>query len=214
MVVSVTEAISASRLPFCDGRSPGTLVCCPISRERNLGSTINFALPSFHAKQSDWRRRVLPVFLCPSTARNRSANLTGAWKACAFTDYGGLYGVEGSTAIEPTLDAASSSLVDDSLGVLLYDEPVAPKQITDGLGKTAAVAESIRSSRHRNGMDQRAKYLCPGPFHADQFGRRRSAANAGNEIGSPHPGGASWRFAMPTSSSSPIRSIRKCSTPC
>jgi prepilin-type processing-associated H-X9-DG protein len=81
------------------------------------------------------------------------------------------------------------TIVDDALGVLIYEEPVAPKQVIDGLSKTACIAETAvrrqTESEWVNGQNI---------FAQDESTPINGRRAAGNEIGSPHPGGASLAF--------------------
>jgi prepilin-type processing-associated H-X9-DG protein len=81
------------------------------------------------------------------------------------------------------------TLRDDSLGVLLYDVAVAPKQITDGLSKTACVAES--SWRRRDGY---AEWANGHNIFAQLQTTPINGSGLYNEVGSAHPGGASLAF--------------------
>ena len=68
---------------------------------------------------------VRAVSSVPSTDRTELlSNPIGLWKGAAFTDYGGIYGVEGAGRDDATRTTRPSlqTLRDDSLGVLLYDE--------------------------------------------------------------------------------------------
>jgi prepilin-type N-terminal cleavage/methylation domain-containing protein len=164
----------------------------PYLEENATWEAIDLALPSYHADNKAIGSLVIPVFLCPSTVETELQNSIGAWKGCAFTDFGGLYGVEGTTRDREDFDAVQK-LVDESLGVLIYDEPVSPKQITDGLSKTATIAESIArrvtESEWINGQNIFAQDEVT-PINALRPDSN-DESNAGNEIGSPHPGGAS-----------------------
>ena len=96
--------------------------------------------------------------------------------------------MEGPTRIrEP--DASTQTLADHSLGVFVYEEPVAPKQVVDGLSKTAGVAETVvrrqTETEWVNGQNI---------FAQDESTPINVRRDAGNEIGSPHPGGASVVF--------------------
>jgi prepilin-type processing-associated H-X9-DG protein len=126
-------------------------------------------------------------------------NPSGLWKGAAFTDYGGIYGVEGAGRnreheTSGDNDVANEfkpeqTLRDDSLGVLLYDEPVAPKHVIDGLSKTACIAETLHRRRSEcewvNGNNIFAHEEST-PINTD--------SGLSNDIGSPHPGGASLAF--------------------
>lgn len=127
---------------------------------------------------------ILTVFLCPSTLEPELRNWTGKWRGAAFTDYGGLYGVEGEghDADDP---AATQHLRDRSLGVFVYDEPVRYTQVDDGLSNTASVAEMLLRRRTE------CEWINGNNVFA-QEGRTplNSGSGLGNDIGSPHPGGA------------------------
>jgi prepilin-type processing-associated H-X9-DG protein len=80
-------------------------------------------------------------------------------------------------------------LRDDSLGVMLYELAVAPREIVDGLSRTAAVGETVLRRRSEsewiNGHNVFAQEAATPINHA---------SSQGNEIGSTHPGGASLVF--------------------
>ena len=96
----------------------------------------------------------------------------------------------GPAAIEkPTKLARSQTLRRDSLGVMLYDEAVAPKEIVDGLSKTACVAEA--RIRRRPTMMEWVNGL---NIFAHEEATPINGIGLDNEIGSPHPGGALLAF--------------------
>jgi prepilin-type processing-associated H-X9-DG protein len=133
---------------------------------------------------------LVDTFLCPSTHELDRFSPKDAWKEAAFTDYGGIYGVEGTGRDRQTERShPAQTLSDDSLGVMLYEEAVAPKQITDGLSKTACIAElSIRRvpamTEWVNGLN----------VFAQEQSTPMNGVGLDNEIGSPHPGGAMLAF--------------------
>jgi len=168
----------------------------PFLEEGPLASTIDTSLPSYHLANKPAAGTVLPALLCPSTLADPLLNdvadplrqTTGLWKGAAFTDYAGIYGVEGPSRVR--VDAgAIQTIHDNSLGVLLYDEPVAPRDVIDGLSKTACVAETVVrrqiESEWINGQNI---------FAQDESTPINVRRAAGNEIGSPHPGGALVAF--------------------
>jgi prepilin-type processing-associated H-X9-DG protein len=112
----------------------------------------------------------------------------GLWKGAAFTDYAGIYGVEGPTRAQIN-PASLQTIADTSLGVLIYEEPVEPKQVTDGLSKTAAISETTVRRQAEcewiNGQNI---------FAQDESTPINQSRNGGNEVGSPHPSGASLAF--------------------
>jgi hypothetical protein len=160
----------------------------PFLEEGPLAEGFDFSLPSYHAANKPVAATVVQVFLCPSTAEPDVRNPLGAWRGAAFTDYAGIYGVEGPSRLRNDTDAVQT-LRDGALGVLIYEEPVAPKQVIDGLSKTACIAETVvrrqTESEWVNGQNIFAQ------DESTPINRRRAA---GNEIGSPHAGGASLAF--------------------
>jgi prepilin-type processing-associated H-X9-DG protein len=162
----------------------------PFLEESVLSERFDFALPSYHADNKPVAATVVPVFLCPSTMEDALLNPSGLWRGSAFTDYAGIYGVEGTGRSRRDDEEDSlQTLHDDSLGVLLYDEPVAPKHVTDGLSKTASIAETVDRRENEtewvNGQNI---------FAQEQGTPINQDVDPGNEIGSPHPGGASLVF--------------------
>jgi prepilin-type processing-associated H-X9-DG protein len=168
----------------------------PFLEEVALASTVDTSLPSYHLANKPAAGTVLPVLLCPSTLADPLLNdvadplrqTTGLWKGAAFTDYAGIYGVEGPSRVRDDADAIQT-IHENSLGVLLYDVPVAPREVIDGLSKTACVAETaVRrqiESEWINGQNI---------FAQDESSPINVRRAAGNEIGSPHPGGALIAF--------------------
>jgi prepilin-type N-terminal cleavage/methylation domain-containing protein/prepilin-type processing-associated H-X9-DG protein len=160
----------------------------PFLEEQDLASGFNLMLPSYDAANKQVAATVVSKFLCPSTIEVELRNPLGLWKGAAFTDYSGIYGVEGPSRIRKP-DASPQTLADQSLGVLLYEESIEPKQVTDGLSKTAGVAETVvrrqTEAEWVNGQNI---------FAQDELTPINVRRDAGNEIGSPHPGGASVVF--------------------
>jgi prepilin-type processing-associated H-X9-DG protein len=157
----------------------------------NLWKSLDLGVPSYQPPNRTVGATELPVFLCPSTLEEDRVSRSGVWKGQAFTDYGGIYGVEG-TGRDAAPDAAQV-VADKWLGVLIYEQAVAPRDIADGLAYTAAAAETLR----------RRVSECEWPTGENVFAHDgespiNSADHAndfeGNEIGSPHPGGASLAF--------------------
>jgi prepilin-type N-terminal cleavage/methylation domain-containing protein len=165
----------------------------PFLEEQATWEAINLNLPSLHADNRAVGSAVLPVFLCPSTIETEFVNSGGAWKGCAFTDYGGIYGVEGKTRDRDDHDALQK-LRDDALGVLLYDVPVTPKQVTDGLSHTATIAETqLRRITETEWISGQNVFAQDEETAINEV-RAPDDADIGNEIGSPHPGGALVTF--------------------
>jgi prepilin-type processing-associated H-X9-DG protein/prepilin-type N-terminal cleavage/methylation domain-containing protein len=145
------------------------------------------------------RSVVIDTFLCPSTQEETLLFPIGKWKGSAFTDYGGVYGVEGiGRNIEPpTLTESGETstpltfqtLREDSLGVMLYEEGVTPQTVSDGLSKTASTAElAIRR------QSQETVWANGHNVVAQEESTPINGTGLGVEIGSPHPGGANLAF--------------------
>jgi prepilin-type processing-associated H-X9-DG protein/prepilin-type N-terminal cleavage/methylation domain-containing protein len=166
----------------------------PYVDEQAVADSINTSLPSYHSVNKPAAATIVEIFLCPSTVvdprrvDDPMRQTKGLWKGAAFTDFAGIYGVEGPTR-QQTDAAAIQTLADNSLGALVYEEAIAPKQIVDGLSKTCALAETTvrreTESEWINGQNIFAQ------DESTPINHRRAA---GNEVGSPHPGGASLAF--------------------
>ena len=159
--------------------------------ETALWQQFDFSRPSYHSINRPVATTIVRPFLCPSTESVELLSSQNVWKGAAFSDYGGVYGVEdldgNNSAPDPT---DTQTLREESLGVMLYEVPVAPKQITDGLSHTACIAE-VGVRRHStetewvNGNNVFAQEAAT-PINGEVV--------LTNEIGSPHPGGASLAF--------------------
>jgi prepilin-type N-terminal cleavage/methylation domain-containing protein/prepilin-type processing-associated H-X9-DG protein len=160
----------------------------PMLDQRPLWEAFDLSLPSYHATNKLVGAHVLDVFLCPSTTEDSQTQTKGLWKGVSFTDYAGIYGVEGPgrNATDPN---ATHWLRNDSLGVMLYEHGVLPAAIRDGVSRTAAVAETMLRRRTEsewvNGHNV---------FAQESATPVNDASGIGNDIGSPHPGGASLVF--------------------
>ncbi|MEX2317169.1 MAG: DUF1559 domain-containing protein [Pirellulales bacterium] len=160
----------------------------PFLERPALWDAFDFSVPSYRPENKPVAATVVDVFLCPSTVEETERQPKGLWQGAAFTDYAGIYGVEGvgRTATDPN---APQWLRDDSLGVMLYEVPVAPHEIVDGLSRTACIAETVLRRRTEsewvNGHNL---------FAQEAATRVNQASGIGNDIGGPHPGGASLVF--------------------
>jgi prepilin-type N-terminal cleavage/methylation domain-containing protein/prepilin-type processing-associated H-X9-DG protein len=156
--------------------------------EAPLLKSIDLSIPSYRPANKPAAATIVDVFLCPSTVEDPLWQSKGLWQGAAFTDYAGIYGVEGDghTSTDPN---AQQWLADQWLGVMLYDEAVAPRAISDGLSKTACIAETVlrrqTESEWINGNNV---------FAQEASTPINKPSGLGNEIGSPHPGGASLVF--------------------
>jgi prepilin-type N-terminal cleavage/methylation domain-containing protein/prepilin-type processing-associated H-X9-DG protein len=160
--------------------------------ESALWRLFDFNTRSFLPPNKDVGAYVISSFLCPSTDSTEVLSPKGLWKGMAFTDYGGIYGVEGPNHdVDPEEINPSQWLRRQSLGVMLYEVAVTRKEITDGLSKTVSIAEASgrrisQETEWANGHNvfaQEASTPINGPLVQI------------NEIGSPHPGGASLAFS-------------------
>jgi prepilin-type N-terminal cleavage/methylation domain-containing protein/prepilin-type processing-associated H-X9-DG protein len=163
----------------------------PFLEQPDLWNAFDFSIPSYRPANKDVGVNVLPVFLCPSTPSEVVIAPSGLWKGTAFTDYGGVYGVEGPGHDLDPPDANSLQwLRDESLGVLVYEKPVREREVTDGLSNTACIAET--SARR---LAQETEWVNGHNVFAQEASTRiNGSVNQINEIGSPHPGGASLAF--------------------
>jgi prepilin-type N-terminal cleavage/methylation domain-containing protein/prepilin-type processing-associated H-X9-DG protein len=175
--------------PFVPSRfTAWTVHLLPHLEQRELYAKYDFAVPAYQEPNRTVGSAALAVFLCPSTepdVRHSSANL---WRGMAFTDYSGIYGVEGNGHESP--DSTATQWLDERwLGVLVYEEAVAASEVTDGLSQTAAVAELLHrrevETEWASGHNLFAQEAST-PINGD--------SGLGNDIGSPHPGGASAAF--------------------
>ena len=165
-----------------------TVHLLPHLEQSALYARYDFSLPSYQDPNRTVGSTELDALLCPSTepdVRHSTANL---WRGMAFTDYGGIYGVEGAGRDAANPDAAQW-LDERSLGVLVYERAVPLREITDGLSRTAAVAEML----HRR--EQETEWASGHNLFAQEGATPINGdSGLGNDIGSPHPGGASAAF--------------------
>jgi prepilin-type N-terminal cleavage/methylation domain-containing protein/prepilin-type processing-associated H-X9-DG protein len=169
----------------------------PFIELRDLWERFDFDRASFHASNKTVGAHVVNLYLCPSTSDLQLLSSTGAWRGTAFTDYGGVYGVEGTgrdvpigvpqTTGEETLREVQT-LRGTSLGVLIYDVAVRPRHVVDGLSKTSCVAETATRRQPES------EWISGQNIFAQEQATPINGVGLNNEIGSPHPGGASLAF--------------------
>lgn len=155
----------------------------PFIEQSALYASFNLTVPSYSEPNRTAGASVLPFFLCPSTPSDKTVSTSGTWRGLAYTDYCGIYGVEGVGR-----DAGPGSeqyLNDESLGVLLYENSVAPNEITDGLSNTVLIAETKLRRQTENEWANGHNL-----FAQEQSTPVNAASGLGNDIGSPHHGGA------------------------
>lgn len=160
----------------------------PFLERDDLWHAFDQSVPSYRPANKQVGAHAIELFLCPSTPSDEFLQTKGLWQGAAFTDYAGIYGVEGTghTAEAP---GAAQWLRDEWLGVMVYETPVAPREVIDGLSKTASIAEIVLRRQGEaewiNGQNV---------FAQEVHTPINSASGIGNDIGSPHPGGASLLF--------------------
>ncbi len=166
----------------------------PYLDEQPLWEQFDFSLPSYDAANKPMAATVVDVFLCPNTMESEFRNMSGLWRGAAFSDYSGVYGVEGIGRDVPWEESTSDDslpkqvLRDDALGVMIFDEAVSPRQITDGLAKTACLAETtLRRETESEWVNGNNVFAQEETTPINGMGNRK-------EIGSPHAGGASLAF--------------------
>jgi len=205
-IASALHANAKEAFPVgCIGRSNATgrkLISWNVQlltylEQRELHEAFDFNIPSYHADNKPVRDTLLNVFLCPSTERTELFSIDATFRGAAFTDYGGIYGVEGTGRDRDSDEETKSpQVLKEASLVMLYEEPIAPKQVTDGLSKTVIVAES-RDRRATNWAGERisAREWVNGlNIFAQEQTTPINGTGLANEVGSPHPGGASLAF--------------------
>lgn len=161
----------------------------PWLEQSALRKQLDFTLPSYEAPNIDAGAVVLDVFVCPSTLEPEATSVSKLWKTAAFTDYGGVYGVGGDGQDKVDEDWNIQLLKSDALGALVYDEPVAFSEITDGTSNTVACAELL------DRRTTECKWINGNNIFAqDVESSINDAVNTSVGIGSPHPGGAQVAF--------------------
>ncbi|TWT34647.1 DUF1559 family PulG-like putative transporter [Blastopirellula retiformator] len=160
----------------------------PYLEQDALYQQFDLSVPSYQSPNREAGANLLTVFLCPSTPDPTELNTTGLWKDMAFTDYCGVYGVEGSGR-EATDPNSKHNLAPQYLGVMLYEEAMKHRDVADGLSHTALVAETIRRRVTEN------EWANGNNLFAQEGSTPINAVSGlGNDIGSPHPGGAHLVF--------------------
>lgn len=160
----------------------------PYVEQAALAARLDFAVPSDQPPNREAGATVLDLYLCPSTAEEALVSSDGKWRGQAFSDYGGVYGVEGVG--RDALPGAPQLLAADSLGVLVFDEPVSLQQIEDGLSNTVSVAEALVRRRSTS------EWNCGRNVFAHEGATPLNVwSGLGNDVGGPHPGGAAVAFS-------------------
>jgi prepilin-type N-terminal cleavage/methylation domain-containing protein/prepilin-type processing-associated H-X9-DG protein len=164
-----------------------TVHLLPYVEQIDLWRRYDFSTPSDEEPNRSLGATIQGVLLCPSTPDSNLLSTEGRWQGQAFTDYGGIYGVEGVG--HDAGDDATQLLADDSLGVLVFEVPVAAAEVVDGLSRTVAVAEAL--VRRRSTME----WPCGRNVFAHEGSTRINVwSGLGNDVGGPHRGGAAVVF--------------------
>ena len=161
----------------------------PWLEQASLRKQLDFTVISYQPPNIGVGGIQLDVFLCPSTLEQDVLSTTGLWKKGAFTDYGGVYGVGGSGQDNIDEEWNKQLLKSEALGVLVYDQAIAFKDVADGTSNTVACAELLGRRRGEcewvNGNNI---------FAQDVESGVNDAVNTSVGIGSPHSGGAQVAF--------------------
>jgi prepilin-type N-terminal cleavage/methylation domain-containing protein/prepilin-type processing-associated H-X9-DG protein len=166
----------------------------PFVEQQALWQEFHFELAAYESPNRELGATLIPTFLCPSTIEDRLFSTATLWRSMAFTDYGGMYGVEGPGRDDPDFGNADApipprqTLNEASLGVMLYDEPVTLREITDGTAHTVSVAEIL--VRRINSLE----WVNGHNIFAQRQSLPVNSSEGSEEIGSPHPGGALAAF--------------------
>jgi prepilin-type N-terminal cleavage/methylation domain-containing protein/prepilin-type processing-associated H-X9-DG protein len=161
----------------------------PFAEEPGAAAAFDFAFPFRSEQNRIAAGHVVPLFLCPSTSRTKRTgpttgdrNRNGRWDAgdgLAYTDYGGLYGVAfPGTTSRP-----------EHAGVMRYERAIKATQVTDGLTRTALVAECTGRDTSTNSEWANGQNIF------DQWHTNPINSSQDNEIWSDHPGMAGMVFA-------------------
>ena len=157
----------------------------PMLEESAIHDEIDFTKPMWDAANATPTSASIQTLLCPTTKDQHLQAASGLWRGRAFTDYGGLYGVEGEGHSEDDV-SATQTLARRFLGVMLFESPTRMKQIVDGTSHTAFAAEM---------QLRRVAGECEWANGHQLFAQERStsvsaSSGLGNDIGGPHAGGA------------------------
>ena len=157
----------------------------PMMEESAIYEQLDLETPMWDPANLDATSHSIATLLCPSSKDSEVHATLGPWRGRAFTDYGGLYGVEGigNTATDLT---SVQTLAKPFLGVMLYERPSTIAGIKDGTSKTAFAAEMLL---------RRVSGDCEWANGSQLFAQERETpvnvdSGLSNEIGSPHPNGA------------------------
>ncbi|MEM1186837.1 MAG: DUF1559 domain-containing protein [Planctomycetota bacterium] len=161
----------------------------PFLEQQELFDRFDFTAAAHAAANRPVIAARLGQMLCPSTDAAAVVSDHPVWRGGGFSDYAGLYGVEGDGHDSPDADDLQT-LRKEALGVMLYATPTALHEITDGASHTAAVGEML--IRRQGNEAEWANGL--GLFAQEKTTPINTRSGLGNDLGSPHPGGALAAF--------------------
>ncbi len=160
----------------------------PHIEQDSVFTSIDLGQPMWQSANAATGGIVLPELLCPSSPSENLTQASGLWRNRAFTDYGGLYGVEGVGNESQGL-TGSQTLADRFLGVMLYEQATRLIDIKDGTSRTAVIGEMLlRRSTECEWIN--GHHI----FAQEKQTPVNGHSGLGNDIGSPHPGGALVSF--------------------
>ena len=165
----------------------------PFLEEKALWQSFDFEKPAFDNANRSVARTVVPLFLCPSATEDILLSPANLWKGSAFTDYAGIYGVEGDGRDHSSSDTTPLQVLNDaSLGVEIFEE-LRLAEASHG----RLVEDCVRSAR-RSGDELRSQSGPTERISLHKARRRRSTPkprrNPAMKSAAPHPGGASLVF--------------------
>ena len=158
----------------------------PFVEQPALWEQYELETPSYKSPNRETGATVIGLWLCPSTDSDRLLSESGLWRGMACADYGGIFGLEGTTCQTTDQERADHPLrtvTERCLGTLLYDEPVAAREITDGMSQTAIVGE-INARRVSE-----TEWASGHNLFAHDADTTDLSLQLINDLGSPHPGG-------------------------
>ena len=137
----------------------------PFIQEQALYDSLDLATPFDSIENARGAAQIVPVYVCP--ASQRGAQLVHGRGPC---DYGGIYGERITSRNSPPK------------GVMLYDQRVAIRDVTDGTAKTLIVGEDSRFDdgqwiNGRNIFDQAFAINAAPDFENDIRSEHGSGAN-------------------------------------
>ncbi len=157
----------------------------PFLDEQSVFDSIDTRRPVFGNDNLQAGQEIVTGLLCPSTRSSQQTSSGSLWHGRAFTDYGGIYGVEGDGCQSDDM-RATQTLAKPFLGVMLYETATPLRSIVDGTSHTVAIGEMLVRRQPGECEWINGHHL----FAQEKSTPVNSASGLGNDLGSPHPGGA------------------------